>query len=127
MATAMVRAFVTQWGTCPADLRVVIGPSIGPCCYQVGPAVVDAARAALPGAEELFSHVDGSAAHFDLWQANRASLLRAGVLAEHIETSGLCTMHHAACFFSHRADHGNTGRFAAIIGLRPASEQANHG
>jgi hypothetical protein len=127
MATAMVRAFVTQWGTRPADLRVVIGPSIGPCCYQVGPAVVDAARAALPGAEELFSRVDGSAAHFDLWQANRASLLRAGVLAEHIETSGLCTMHHAADFFSHRADHGNTGRFAAIIGLRPASEQANHG
>lgn len=118
MGSEMVHAFATHFGTPAAELRVVIGPSIGPCCYQVGPDVIDAARSALPGEDLLFSHAQGDTAHLDLWQANRAFLLKAGVLHEHIQTSSLCTMHHASDFFSHRASGGDTGRFAAIIGLR---------
>lgn len=121
MAAEMVQAFATHFGTPAAELRVVIGPSIGPCCYQVGPEVIGATRSALPGQGELFSHAQGDTAHLDLWQANRAFLLKAGVRPEHIETSGLCTMHHASDFFSHRASGGETGRFAAIIGLRSGS------
>jgi YfiH family protein len=122
MAGATVRAFEEAYETRPADLRVVIGPSIGPCCYEVGPDVLAAARAALPGAERLLAPMGDGHARFDLWQANVDFLLRAGVTPEHIEVSGLCTMHHAATFFSHRATGGQTGRFAAIIGMRPAKE-----
>ncbi|MEA2724983.1 MAG: purine-nucleoside/S-methyl-5-thioadenosine phosphorylase / adenosine deaminase [Gemmatimonadales bacterium] len=123
MAAEMVWAFETQFGTQAADLRVVIGPSIGPCCYQVGPEVIAATRVALPGMDDLFSCVKGDTAHLDLWAANRAFLLKVGVLPDHIETSALCTMEHASDFFSHRATGGDTGRFAAIIGLRPNQEQ----
>lgn len=118
MAGEMARAMRATYGTRPEDLRVVIGPSIGPCCYEVGTDVIAAARTMLPDAGDLLLGVNEHHAHFDLWRANQTTLLRAGVLPEHIETSGLCTVHHAQDFFSHRATAGQTGRFAALIGLR---------
>ena len=96
----------------------MIGPSVGPRCYEVGPEVITAVQTSLPGASSLLSQCSDGHAHFDLWQANHDALCRAGVLPEHIEVSGLCTVHHADRFFSHRATGGQTGRFAAIIGLR---------
>ncbi len=83
--------------------------------------MVGAVERALPGADHLLSRRDGEHAYFDLWRANQEALLRAGVLAEHIEASRLCTVDHADRFFSHRATGGQTGRFAGIIGLRPDS------
>ena len=121
MAAATVRALRETYGSRPEDLRVVIGPSVGPCCYRVGADVIAAAREMLPGADVFLSRREGVTAYFDLWQANRAMLLRNGVLPQHIEMSGLCTVHHADRFFSHRATGGQTGRFAAIIGLRPGA------
>jgi polyphenol oxidase len=118
MAGEMVRAMRDAFGTHPEMLRVVIGPSAGPCCYQVGSEVIAAARDRLPDADDLLSKVDGDHAHFDLWEANRNALLRAGVSADQIETSAICTVDHATDFFSHRATGGQTGRFAALIGLR---------
>ena len=120
MAGATVRALAEAYGSRPDDLLVVIGPSIGPCCYEVGDEVVHAARR-LPDPSELLHPGVAGRLHFDLWQANRQLLLAADVRPEHIEVSELCTMHHAGRFFSHRATGGQTGRFAAIIGLRPPS------
>ncbi len=116
IAAATVRAMRASFGTDPADLRVVIGPSAGPCCYNVWPHVADEARAAFP--EDGVLRATGDQTYFDLWAANRATLIRSGVPASQIETSAICTIHHADRFFSHRADAGQTGRFAAIIGLR---------
>jgi YfiH family protein len=126
MAEATVRAFVENFGTQPSDLRVVIGPSIGPCCYEIGPEVIAAVQERLPTAPALLSRRDGKAAYFDLWKANRDLLVQAGVLDDHIEVSGLCTAHHADTFFSHRATGGATGRFAAVIGLRPRGSGGGH-
>lgn len=118
MAGATVRALGEHYGSRPADLRIAIGPSIGPCCYEVGYEVVDTARR-LPEPSALLHRGVSGRFHFDLWQANHQLLQVAGVRPEHIEVSELCTMHHADRFFSHRAMGGQTGRFAAIIGLRP--------
>jgi polyphenol oxidase len=52
---------------------------------------------------------------FNLWQANRILLQRAGV--EQIEVAGLCTACHTQDWYSHRAEKGRTGRFGALIGL----------
>lgn len=105
----------TAFGTHPADVQAGIGPSIGPECYQVGTEVVEAARSAFGELEGLVHYAADGSAYLDLWAANRKALERAGV--EQIEVSGLCTACHTDEFFSHRAEHGRTGRFGAVIAL----------
>jgi YfiH family protein len=42
---AALVAALGELGERPRDIRVVLGPAIGPCCYEVGPEVVDAIAA----------------------------------------------------------------------------------
>jgi YfiH family protein len=117
-AGATVRAMVEQLGCRAGDIIGVIGPAIGPCCYEVGPEVLDAAAQAFPNAATLFTQRNGRPGHayFDMWEANRRQLQAAGL--EQIIPSGLCTACRTDEFFSHRAERGRTGRFGVIIGLR---------
>lgn len=117
---AMVRAMAEQFGSDPADLVAAVGPCIGSCCYEVGEDVIGAVEEAFDEPGDLLrangSRSDGSrVAHFDLPAANRANLANAGVQA--IETSGYCTACHTDLFFSHRAEHGRTGRFGTVFAL----------
>jgi YfiH family protein len=82
-----------------------VGPSIGPCCYEVGPEV-------LAPFEQLGDSVaDGRM--LDLPEVARRLLLEAGV--KRVELSGLCTSCEPELFFSHRRDHGRTGRQAGLV------------
>jgi YfiH family protein len=45
---AAVRTLASEFGARPSDLRVALGPAIGPCCFEVGLEVVDAPRGARP-------------------------------------------------------------------------------
>jgi len=81
-----------------------IGPGIGPCCYEVGPEVLDA-----------FADLgEGVAAGrmLDLPEVARRLLARAGV--ERVESAGLCTSCEAELFYSHRRDRGTTGRMGNL-------------
>jgi YfiH family protein len=86
-------------------LRAAIGPGIGACCYEVGDDVLD------PFRERFGSDitVDGK---LDLAEATERALRRAGV--EEVERSGHCTACEPGLFFSHRRDHGHTGRQGVI-------------
>jgi polyphenol oxidase len=102
---------IVQSGVAPlhgTGLAAVIGPGIGPCCYEVGPDVAEPFEAAF-GAEVL---IDG---RLDLWRATELALERAGV-AE-IERTDLCTYCHPELFFSHRRDRGTTGRQGVIAAV----------
>jgi hypothetical protein len=81
-----------------------IGPGIGPCCYEVGPEVLDAF------AELGEGIADGRM--LDLPEVARRTLARAGV--EQVESAGLCTFCEADLFFSHRRDQGVTGRMGNL-------------
>jgi YfiH family protein len=116
IARATVRRMVEAFGCRPADIRAGIGASIGPCCYEVGDEVVEAARAAFPNARHLLRRQDGGRWHFDLWAANCHQLALEGV--KEIEVSGFCTACRTNEWFSHRAEEGRTGRLGAVIGLR---------
>ncbi len=112
--SATVRTMMEWFGCAPADLWAGIGPTIGPCCYEVGPEVVEAVEAACPPGADVARDVDGNT-HLDLPGAVRAQLRAAGV--EQIEDSGLCTACRVGEFFSHRAEHGHTGRFGVVMEL----------
>jgi len=58
---------------------------------------------------------DDSTAYVDLWAANKLDLERAGV--EQIEIANICTVQNKHDFFSHRGDHGKTGRFGVVLSL----------
>ncbi len=117
IGAATVQAMGEAFASDPADLRVVVGPSAGPCCYNVWPQVADTIHAAFPGDPGvLLPHGDDTMC--DLWAANVATLVRSGVPRDQIQVSGICTIHNHDRFFSHRAGNGQTGRFAAIVGMR---------
>lgn len=121
IAGATVSAMVEQLGCRAADIIAVIGPAIGPCCYEVGPEVITAAAGAFSDSAGLFTRRNGRAdqAHFDLWAANHRQLTAARVTQ--VIQSGLCTACRTDQFFSHRAERGRTGRFGVIIGLKGAA------
>ncbi len=114
-AAAAVRAMVRQYGSEPADILAAIGPSIGPDHYEVDPEVVAQIRQCFgPGAAQLIDLRDGRT-YLDLWAANRMQLQAEGV--DRIEVSSLCTACHLEDWFSHRGEHGRTGRFGALMAL----------
>jgi YfiH family protein len=101
MAAGIVRGGVEE----VAATDAAIGPSIGPCCYEVGDEVLDAFR----------SLGDGIAAGrmLDLREIARRLLAQTGV--DRVEISDLCTSCHPELFFSHRRDGGRTGRQAGLV------------
>jgi polyphenol oxidase len=105
-----------RYGCKAADIQALIGPSIGPKRYQVGEEVVAAVYDAFGTIDGLIRrHANDGSAYLDLWAANALALRRVGV--EQIEIAGICTAERTDLFFSHRAEHGNTGRFGAVISL----------
>ncbi len=109
-----VAALVKDFGARPAELLAAVGPSIGPCCYEVSPDLAARFRDAL-GAGTVR---DGERPRLDLWRANVAVLGGAGVAAERIEVLARCTACERERFFSHRRDAGRTGRQVAFIAPR---------
>lgn len=116
MAANMVRVMAGFYGCHPADIQVLIGPSISRQRFQVGPEVVAAIQEYFGTLEGLHSTdpQDGSS-YVDLWAANALDLRRAGV--EQVAVAGLCTYQRTDEFFSHRAEHGRTGRFGVVMSL----------
>lgn len=120
IAGATVRAMQTHYGCDPTHIIAVIGPSIGPCCYEVDEPVISRVQIAFADSAStmLIRQIGQTRPHFDLWTANRHWLQQAGLQDHNIHQMNICTSCHVERFFSHRKEHGATGRFAAIIGLR---------
>jgi YfiH family protein len=97
-------------GTEPSAVSVHFGPCIRGCCYAVGPEV--AARFPAAALRDA-----GGTRHLDLPTAARIRLAAAGVPAHAIHDTGACTACEADAYFSHRRDHGLTGRQWGVIAL----------
>ncbi|OOP57017.1 MAG: hypothetical protein AYP45_05685 [Candidatus Brocadia carolinensis] len=103
----------------PTDILVGIGPSIGPCCYEVGPETIAEIRKVF-GDENNHIQSDNFTGkkYFDLWEANNAQLIHMGIPEENIEIARMCTKCNHTLFFSYRHQHAGTGRFGAGIMLK---------
>jgi len=117
IASAAVRAMTARYGCDPADIHAAIGPSIGPCCYEVDEPVAGPVRRYFgEHAPALLRPSPREGRHMlDLWAANRLDLASAGVGQVHV--AGVCTACNRDRFFSHRAEAGGAGRGAAVIVL----------
>jgi len=115
IANRAIEDMQARYNTNPADILAGIGPSIGPDHYAVGPEVLDLVRRSFgEDANQLIIPSDGHT-HLDLWKANTLVLQQAGV--KEIQIAGICTGCNTSDWFSHRAEHGKTGRFGAIIAM----------
>jgi YfiH family protein len=125
---AAVSALRAEFGARPDSLVAAIGPSIGVCCYEVGPELVDAFAAAgherylidrwftstpPPRGSRVLSPL-----RLDVAGANRDQLVLAGVPEEQIHLSGLCTAMHLDVLTSYRAEKEQAGRLVAAIRAR---------
>lgn len=107
---------MVELGARPEQLRVALGPSICPACFEVGPEVVEEFRAAFGDLAGLV--VQGPRKeHIDLRVATRAVLERAGVRPEYIDDRPPCTRCEPDRFFSYRRDGKEGGVHMAFIGL----------
>ena len=80
------------YGSNPENIYVAIGPSIGESAFEVGDEVADAFATAYPvHRRKIISprRGDNGRHHIDLWVANYADLLSAGIRDEHISVAGI--------------------------------------
>lgn len=118
VAAGAVRKMREVFGTEPGDCLAAIGPSIGPCCYEVDEPVYARFEAHYWDCRRFFQPVSPGRWRLNLWEANRRALAEAGLKEERIAVAGLCTGCCRDLFFSHRASGGKTGRMAALIMLK---------
>ena len=125
MGKKTVEAMREAYGSRPEDIFAAIGPSICQDCYEVGKDVAEPF-------EKLFSQeryqdvslkniltekVNGKY-QLDLWRANEAIFLGAGILKEHLSMTDICTCCNPSYLFSHRASKGRRGNLAAFLMLK---------
>lgn len=109
IAGTIVAALESEYGCDPAELVAGIGPGICPRCYEVGEEVAER----FP--PEVKRPAGAARWLLDLAESNRLALTRAGVPAEQIHLSGLCTK-ESGQLFSHRRD-ADGSRFGGLVAL----------
>jgi polyphenol oxidase len=109
IARAAVGRMEEWFGSEPGELVAALGPSIGPCCYEVGPEVACLFPAVLTA---------GGRPAVDLRQANLEVLCSAGVRRACVDAEPPCTHCGGAEFFSWRRDKVPAQRMYSVVGLR---------
>lgn len=133
-----VGRMLQEYGSNPSDLLAAIGPSIGPCCYEVGVELVTKFTAQFADASEYFDEPrtgdepnpiqwlnmkppghqpPPNNVHLDLRKANVSQLKSVGVRAANIQVSDLCTACNTNMLFSYRREGPLSGRLMAVIGI----------
>lgn len=115
---AVVEKMTLEFGSRPEELLAAVGPSIGPCCFEVDSPVRDVFAAMTELRPDEWIREDGGEKyHIDLWEANRRILMEAGIPEHSISVAGLCTKCSADWLYSHRASGGKRGGLAGFLEL----------
>lgn len=126
MGAVTARAMQEAFGSRPEDLLAGIGPSICRDCYEVSEDVAKAFRELFSRPEmrcqpietgQVLEDKGNGKFQLDLWKANEAVLLGAGLLPEHISVTDICTCCNSRYLFSHRATGGKRGNLGMFVVL----------
>ncbi len=139
IAEKTVGRMLQEYGSKPGDLIAAIGPSIGPCCYEVGVELVTKFTALFADGHEYFDEPrtgdepnpiqwlnmkppghqpPPKNVHLDLRKANVSQLKVAGIRPADIHVSELCTACNADLLFSFRREGAGSGRMMAVVGIK---------
>ncbi|NXK86377.1 LACC1 protein, partial [Formicarius rufipectus] len=124
VSMATVNAMVSEYGCNVKDILVVLGPSVGPCCYKLPHESAEEFHKIDPKCVRLF---DSASPYIDIRRATRILLERGGVLPENIQDDSItdqsqnitfCTACHPDKFYSHFRDGTNFGTQIGFISIR---------
>jgi copper oxidase (laccase) domain-containing protein len=104
-----------HFGSHTEDISAAIGPSIGPCCYEVGEEVAANFLTGSFQEKVVVANSNGGRGKLDLRKANRLLLLESGVEEGNISVSPLCTSCNTDLFFSYRREGAPTGRQLSFV------------
>lgn len=112
-----VERMARDYGCQPSDILVGIGPSIGRCCFEVDTPVMEE-FSKLPFFDgDCYTDDKNGKYHIDLWEVNCRYLLNAGVKADNITVTDVCTRCHPDTLWSHRFCGNDRGSLAAFIAI----------
>lgn len=114
-----IELMVSRFKAVETDLRVSIGPSAGPCCYEVDEAVLIPLRTGLSDWHALLRDDRGTKARLDLKALVRRQVAQLGIRPEHITGVNLCTICHGDLFYSYRREGRVNGTMLSGITLVP--------
>jgi len=104
-----------DFGSKVEDITVVLGPSIGACCYEVGEKIANEVKDEGYG----FAVVDKNGSYYlEVNAIIHKQLNESGIKKEHIEDLNICNACENQDFFSYRADKQKTGRIAGVLMLK---------
>lgn len=124
MGRVTVEKMAQAYGSRPEDIVAAVGPSICQECYEVSADVAGQFEALFSRASYHFVNMDeilyekkNGKYQLNLWKANEAVLLGAGIRKENLSVTDICTCHNPDYLFSHRASRGKRGNFGAFLML----------
>lgn len=111
-----IKMMEEKYGSKPSEMYAAIGPSICENCYEMGDEIFDmfSEQWSLEDAKILMKRHESGKYHLDLWTANRLTLERAGIPADHIAVTNICTCCNTDTFYSYRA-HAMENEQAAML------------
>ena len=112
-----VERMVADYGCRREDIVAAVGPSIGPCCFEVDTPVYERFAEMDVFDETCVRRMPNEKYYIDLWRVNRKILLSAGIREENLSVTDLCTRCRPDVFWSHRATNGQRGSLAALIAM----------
>lgn len=117
ISSKTVGVMVERFGSHPANIFAAIGPSIGKCCYEVGPEVAKAASGALGPIDGLMLPLERGKWLFDLKRLNFIQLMEKGLSPDNIHISRYCTMCEPELFHSYRREGAGCPSQISFIGM----------
>ncbi|NXN84011.1 LACC1 protein, partial [Bombycilla garrulus] len=124
VSMATVNAMVSEYGCNLKDILVVLGPSVGPCCYKLPHELAKEFHRIDPKCVRLF---DSASPYIDIRRATRILLEGGGILPENIQDDSItdqnenitfCTACHPDKFYSHFRDGSNFGTQIGFISIK---------
>ena len=106
------------YDTNPEDLLCVLGPSIGPCCYEVSKDLIKKFNTIITNKDEKFYIIKENKYYLDLWKVNELILTSCGVKKENIVNLNICTSCNSDKFHSYRKHNQTTKRLGMILEIK---------
>lgn len=112
---SIIKSLSNHFESKPENILAALGPSIGPCCYEVGVDVVNHFTSMTSSTNEILIEVGGGRWKLDLKNANANQLVECEVMRKNISISNLCTSCNTNLFFSYRKEGNPTGRQLNLV------------
>jgi len=113
----LIKKMEQRYNSKKEDILVGIGPSIGPCCYEVKDDLIQMFTEKYGQFDNLFVE-DNDKVFLNLWRVIYLQILEEGVPKENIVFSNTCTSCNVDKFYSYRKEKGIDNRMAAVISLK---------